>query len=777
MKRAVLILLALASFALSGLALSGPALSGSASAETRQIALQGALPDLAELVVRGENAGTTPAVLVLRVDDRPGPTYADRANVERLIPPGAFTVRLRLALLATSGGRPLEMAALRRAIAHAPDGGLRFTDIAIEGAPALPPGVHGWSFAPAGAAPMAGMASVAPDDPGLAGNAPRHVRRPGEDPILARGMNGVTRFTAPLPPGRWTITLWTEDPGEWETLPAVLEQRIRVNGRDVVLWRRSQEDWIAQRYLAGRDAPEGTAPWKALGAGRGGRVDTEVTLAPGEALVVELAGHPRAATHLSALLAEGGTAGRTALEALREARFAETWPVLAPPPVARSPALAIAAPAPRLAAPGSLLALRFTVTGPQEMPVRAVLDWEGQTLPTRLLWGQWRWRRPAPETAGLVLSPAHLRADLAALTLPEGLPRQIVALVTVPPEALPGEHRLRLRVNDALAEATVTVLPVLRPEPAPRVGVFLDVAPHLAPEAARAQAACDVATLRGLGFTLIAPPLATPQDAAGRAALVADLRAAVPGPGEPLIAYTPLRRLEADHGARDAARLLRQAIAAISAAGLAQPIWVAADEPSANGGAARVQALALALREAGSEVLLAGHLNDPADAALLPLLHLVTVNPRFGADAADIARLRAAGVRPLLYNMPSLRLAAGFFLWRSGAEGLLQWHARMPTADPFDPTDGREGDVQFLWPTPGVCAPADLDADLLALAEGQEDLRWLAWLDSAPGAEAAALRARLWREVPPTWRAAAALPPERLPLWQDAMTELARRLR
>jgi hypothetical protein len=100
----------------------------------------------------------------------------------------------------------------------------------------------------------------------------------------------------------------------------------------------------------------------------------------------------------------------------------------------------------------------------------------------------------------------------------------------------------------------------------------------------------------------------------------------------------------------------------------------------------------------------------------------------------------------------------------------------MPTADAFDPTDGREGDVQFLWPTPGLCAPPDLDADLLELLAGQEDLRWLAWLEIAPGPEAAALRRRLRREVPATWREAMTLPPEAPASWQNAITALARNL-
>jgi hypothetical protein len=222
--------------------------------------------------------------------------------------------------------------------------------------------------------------------------------------------------------------------------------------------------------------------------------------------------------------------------------------------------------------------------------------------------------------------------------------------------------------------------------------------------------------------------------------------------------------------------LAAQATAEAAAAGLPAIAWVVADEPSGLGTLAGAQRLARAMRAAAPGALLAAHLNDPRDAALLPLLDLVTVNHRFGADAADVARLRAGGVYPWLYNMPRLRLAAGFYLWRSGAEGLLQWHARMPTADAFDPTDGREGDVQFLWPTPGVCDQPDLDTDLLALAEGAEDLRWLAWLAAQAAPEARSLLARLRREIPDRWQDASALPPGAEAGWRDAIILLARRL-
>jgi len=744
----------------------------SASAETLRIGPPERLPPLPELVLRGENRGTAPALLVLRVDDRPGAPYHDRANVERLVPPGPFTLRLRLPLLTTPRGRAIEPAALRLAIADARDSGMRLSALTIEGAPELPQGVQGWSFAPEGSAPLSGMASVATNAPGLSGINPRHVRRPGEDPILARGMVGVTRFATALPAGEWNITLWTEDAGEWETLPAVLEQRIRINGRDVVLFRRSQEEWAMQRYFAGREIEATESPWPALGDRRGGRVEARIRLAPGEDLVVELAGHPQAATHLAALLAEPGTEGRAAMEALREARFAESWPVLRRPSAQTSARLTLAGPGETLAAPGSVVALRFTATGPAQT-LTPEWSWRGEALPLRALWGQWRWRRPAPETPGLVLSAAHLRADAERVPVPANLPREITALVTIPPGTPPGERRLHLKAGGAMAEARLTILPVTRPAPGQRVGVFLDIAPHLARAHAAHQAACDLETLRGLGLDLIAPPLATPPDLE---ALLADLHAAASRFAAPIIAYAPLRRLEMHLGPRDAAAALVAAERAIAAAGLPQPVWVVADEPSGAGMVDRVRALVLALREAGSEARLAGHLNDPSDAALLPLLHLATVNQRYGADATDIVRMRAGGVRPFLYNMPRLRLAAGFYLWRSGAEGLVQWHGRMPTADAFDPTDGREGDVQFLWPTPGLCSPPDLDADLLEILAGQEDLRWLAWLETAPGEEAAALRRRLRREVPATWRGVMALPPEAAASWQNAITALARQL-
>ena len=81
----------------------------------------------------------------------------------------------------------------------------------------------------------------------------------------------------------------------------------------------------------------------------------------------------------------------------------------------------------------------------------------------------------------------------------------------------------------------------------------------------------------------------------------------------------------------------------------------------------------------------AGQLNNPDQATLLSYFDVVLLNHGFGVDGEQLTRVRETGTEVWLYNLPRVRLAAGFYLWRVGAGGYLQWHGRMPTADPFDP--------------------------------------------------------------------------------------------
>lgn len=769
-----------------------------ASTEARMdLAAARPLVPLSELVLSGENSDTVPRAVTVRIDDRIGADYSDRVNEERVMPPGPFTLRLRLASLKTPRHRPLDLAAAWRVIAFAPNGGrVTFAPLRLDSPRGLPPGVRGWYFGPGDTAPLSGFDPVTPGDPRISGPHVEQISRPGNDPVLAHGVR-LTRFAAPLPPGNWRLTLWTEDPGEWETLPVVLQQRIRVNGQDLFMVNRDYAGWIDQRYLAGRaqEANPAAPPFASIAAGRGGRVSGVVTVGPDGMLTVELAGFPQPSTHLSAMTAEpadAAPAAEAAVEAVRAARFSESWPVLTPPPPAPRAAspLAVSPVAQATTAPGGLAILRTVVTVSAPATAQTSVAWEGHELPSRLLWGQWRWRRPGANVAGLVFSDAHLRADSQQIPLRADLPRKLVLVATVPPETAPGIYRghLRIKTGPATAEApfSIEVVHATRPAPAARVGPFLGFAPQLlgtpewskdtARSQARMQAACDVKTLAALGFTQITAPLMPPD--VGMDAFIGDLRSTLAHFAAPAFGYETLRAMAASMPAADAAARIAAANAAIKAAGLPPVVWSLADEPAYSGTTDQVLALAASVHAADPAARLSGHLNDRRDAVLLPALSVVTVNPGFGADAADIEALRGREISPWLYNMPRPRLAAGSYLWRSGADGLLQWHARMPTADAFDPTDGREGDVQFLWPTPGVCAPADLDEDLLTLAEGQEDLRWFAWLDRAAqhNPDAARLRQRLHEEVPGTWQEMQTLPDARATLWRNMTADVARKI-
>lgn len=742
---------------------------------------------LAELVVSGVNSGATALPVTVRIDDRPAAAYSERVNEERVLPPGPFVLRLRLAALLTPRGRPLDRAAPWHVIVFAPDGGVSFNPLRLELPPALPPQVRGWYFGPDWSVPLRGFETVQPGDPRVSGPHVEAVARPGGDPVLAHGMR-LTRFAASLPPGRWRVTLWTEDPGAWETLPPVLEQRIRLNGVDVFALRRSYAEWVAQRYLAGRtrEANPAQTPFAAIGALRGDRVWGDVTVGADGAFVVELAGFPQAATHIAAIVAAPAEApedGAGAVEALRASRFAETWPVLVAPPAHPAvPAPEISAPAPAVSARGGVAVLRLEARVPAAEFVSAWIAWDGAALPARILWGQWGWHRPGANGTGLQFAARQLRADVDAVPLRPDLPRPFVVLVQA---AEVGKHHgwLVLRGPDGALRApiSVEVLAADRATLGAQVGAFLDFAPQLlgdpawdrgtARRDARRQAACDLTTLGQLGLAALMPPVGRiDEDLDG---VVEDVRVAAAHGKGPIIAYAPLRALPR----ADAPAWIVRAEAALAAAGLPRVVWSLADEPAYNGTLADAAALADAVHRAAPQALLAGHLNDVRDAAILPALALATVNPGYGVDAADIAALRAVHVRPFLYNMPEPRLAAGAYLWRSGADGLVQWHARMPTADAFDPTDGREGDVQFLWPTPGICAPADLDAGVLDLVEGAEDLRWFAWLDAAAARshEAAALRRKLWADVPGMWAPAARLAGH-AGQWRAEIVGLARKI-
>ncbi len=746
----------------------------------------------AEILLVGENPNPGPVVLVLRIDDGQSSSYASRFELERTVLPGPFRIRTAPTAWRTPAGRFLDRTGIRRIIINTGYGAAPVRIVGLEAVRplAFPPGVAALQFGPLEAPTFPGFTRVAPDDPRIVnGGSPRvPIRRSGEHPLIGAGQRGVERFELPWPDGRWTVSLWVEDIGDWEYVPHPLQRRIRVNGETFLEYLHTPESWLRQLYFAGRETEDVSDPWTAFAARRGGLLTREVEVRDGR-LVVELAGNNIESTFLAALLVEPAEGARAVLEqvqAARRERVLEAWPVVGPRRGTPPPRLTLgllpegqparadwrpdATPAaPPVIAPGTLGWVDMMVLSPADDAAPEVAltppSRNGRSLPAELRWGHWRYTRHNPSEGQLTLEAEQLRGEADRLTLQAGLPRRLNILVRVPEDAPPGPYRGRVQVAALgtrleLAYA-VEVPPVTLPHADRPVGVYHDIPPyaHWFPELeamTRRGMACELATMRGLGLTGLSPALATP--APGQVQDIAEDLAVArnAGFGMDVLAYTPIKRMLEYRGIDALGRTLEQVRDAFAARGLAAPVWSIADEPGNPGSTpADLANLRAVIRAAMPGARVAGQLNRPADRQLLGLFDVVLLNDGFGVQAPEVARWRRTGPTPWLYNMPDVEAAAGFFLWRSNAAGYLQWHARAIGADPFDPTDSGEADVQLYPLQPEPChAVPDLDLGLLRIARGVGDLRWMLWLE-AKAAQVPAARALLMelrQEIPDNWR-------------------------
>ena len=701
---------------------------------------------LSELVVRGVNAGPSPTTLVLRLDDARSVDYRRRVNEERMAPPGPFELAFPVRGMRRSNGEGFDLAAAVRLFLFATEPGVS-AEILLRGGFSLPNGAIGYDLGPDDAPVFPGFAPLGPSDERIIAGRAAGVRRAGAPGLTGTGLVGGTVYRLPMPNGRWRVTLWTEDPGEWETLPHPLNRRIRVNGQDLMNYLWTPEEWVERRYLrlARREPERLDSAWAAFGSLRGGRLDAVASVEDGS-VTIELAGDGAASTYLAGILLQpddGSPSAADAVDAERGRRFDADWPVIDFPPAPRSSS-------PLLLARGT--AARIELQAPAgRRPV--ALDYLGDL---RILAFEGRWTLDRLHTGRNLLRPtaAHLVPLGSTLARNPTQPRRIVLWVTAGKDAVPGPFQGAVTLDDGaripFAGTVLTPLPPATPMP---VGAYLERAPHLDwfsrdPSLGDAQAFCDLQTLARFGLTAAAPPLPIPFGDAGP--LYAKHLQALRDLGfkGPIHAYAPLKRLAAEVGLADAPSQLANLAAGLGPSQMAAFAWSVADEPSNAAHGTDLTDLAAALRAATPGFRAAAHLNHPNDLKQLRGIDLALVNPGLSLEPALFAALRDRRIEPWLYNMGNPRLAAGFWGAKAGAAGYLQWHARMPTADPFDPTDGREGDVQFLFPTATVCpSTPDLHDDLLRLAEGVVDARWFAWAKQARPGLAASISAM----IPDRW--------------------------
>ena len=719
-----------------------------------------------ELFIKGEIKGNEPVTVVLRLDDKTSFDYGSRMNMERQLLPGTFHWYVSLKGLRTTGGRPLNIDELEKLVLFSPDNDDKIIINTFEIAKVEPYGnkVSALSLGAEGAPLFPGFERLGPNDKRLSGETtPIPVSRPGVDALIGNGLKNLSEITLEAEPGPSRLTLWLEDPGEWETLPPALSRRILANGEEIYAHQLSPQEWLGSFYLnGGMDEPASRDAWAEIGSKRGQRISRAITIPASGKLVLRLAGDSPTSTFLSGILIEPiGEGALEKLEAKRAERFRSQWPVGDDKPLTEPVDLALefgTKTTPQMvltAAPGVVDTVRISASTPNTInnPMVQV----GKNPFNAKIWAhQKRIDREAVNANLLRLTRTTLRTDASAFPIEDGEPRFYSIALTIPEDLATGRYPVAVYLTDpataevASGEILVEVLPITLPKPLKPAGFYHDEAPHLnffgANEGARLkQGACDLDFLAELGITGNAPMLSTPV-ANRKEQFITELQNAMQSANQPpYFAYASAKRLVAELGSDKAVEAILALEQELEARGIPAPIWAVADEPGnpAHAGGL-LESFNSNLKKQSQTAKTAAQLNRKRDRELAHLFDVALVNPGFGVDAESLENLEKKGVEPWLYNTGNPRLSAGFWLFHTPAKRYVQWHARMPTAHPFDPTDGREGDVMGLIPTLEICPEQpDIHISVLDMAAGILDQRWLLWLEGITTPEAEYLKSEL----------------------------------
>ncbi|MFT4928092.1 MAG: hypothetical protein ACI8WB_004207 [Phenylobacterium sp.] len=424
-------------------------------------------------------------------------------------------------------------------------------------------------------------------------------------------------------------------------------------------------------------------------------------------------------------------------------------------------------------------------------------------LPVEIRQGIWRYQREASSTL-LLLSADELQAVYPGkqIRLNPELSRRINLVVSIP-EKLKGqtiEGTLTLwndKATVANSNFTLKVLDLTLPSVRQSIGIYHDKAPHwlwfdsLSHNANRTLQ-CDYRYLKKLGLTALSPPLSTPTPLSANTVLnssalhtslkdyVTDLKEYYRHFDTPAVDYTTVKRFAQFYEGQPA--VAHRHLAALSqkleAKDLAMPKFSIADEvPLLNDSKLSEFSQNIAqLQNAMPGATFLGQLNKPQNEQLVPMIDTAVINYGYGVSKDSIRRLQVQGKSTWLYNMPRMRLAAGFYLWKTQAQGYIQWHGRMPTGAPYDPLDGREADFQMIYPALQACAVTpDINAALLDITEGIIDRQWINWLIKTARTEPRAMQLmkRIKGEIPTEWADIEVLPAQQVHLWRGAITQLA----
>lgn len=788
----------------------------------------------------GNNDSNEASIVIMRFDDHRSDGYRSRLNIERAVTPGPFAIHLPLFGLKTENGRLFDWQQWQQFIVFANDDNvdIRVNHIAITRAASFSPASMGFDLGSSASPVFRGLQQITPDYSGIRGQHLRARHHVSGNALTTDGIQGIETLDLPLANGRWQVTLWFAMEGEWENLPRQQHQHILLQGKTI--WRRDLNalQWLQKDYLDGQyqEAFLDGNPWQLFGDKPRQRVTATAVVTDGF-LHLRFAGQTIHDNYLAGLFITPadlkGSDSALFHDAVKE-RFSQKWQVSNHPPQTDATEQSIQqsiqlkqvyfnrqwqpdiADVPRdkpvVTTLGSHAVLDFSIQATQLLEgVQLNLELSNTakqkiTLPVEIRQGIWRYYRPGASATLLALNANELQTVYPGklLRLPANLSRRINLRVPIPADfaADSVNGQLSLRKGQKTLASTafkVEVLKMTLPPIRQSVGIYHDKSPHWLwfeqlKQNATSTLACDYRYLKQLGYTALSPPLATPEAVSKNAdngalnealgdsltPYLSDLKHYQQYFQAPAMDYTTIKRFNAAYHNDPLLkqRHLRTLDNQLTALQLPAPRFAVADEvPLLNDSELSQFSRTIAqLQNAMPSATFVGQLNKPANRQLVPMLDTLLLNDGYGVDKSTIKSLQRRGKSVWFYNMGRMRLAAGFYLWQSQAQGYLQWHGRMPTGLPFNPLDGRESDFQLIYPALQGCVQTpDIHADLLAISEGIKDRQWLNWLLKAARTDAKAkqLLAKLRKEIPDEWDEIMALPEQQVHQWRAAITDLA----
>jgi hypothetical protein len=122
--------------------------------------------------------------------------------------------------------------------------------------------------------------------------------------------------------------------------------------------------------------------------------------------------------------------------------------------------------------------------------------------------------------------------------------------------------------------------------------------------------------------------------------------------------------------------------------------------------------------------------NGPYEKILAPYLSIICPNSAFPITEENLNYIRECGTELWVYNIGTSRFSSGFYLWKIGAKGRLQWSGSV-SCSPYDDFDGAHPETSYMY---YYSRPNDYPVATLYLEkmrEGIYDYRYIKTLEKA----------------------------------------------